>query len=283
MTAGVGKMPSLQEREWLKQDPSPHMSGFTPRPIQKLATQRKPHDTVDIECCHFLRNSTKNFVHQHPTVEYQLWQEAGKHKPPFPKRPDPSYNSNVWRNFRRSYGFRTTAEGRKISDVIAAMYPLNIPTPSKVGDHTFEKYIRETSLFRDEKNKALAIKQVQTDLEEFRKLKYRTEARNPPVDQSGNILPPENYKKYAHRFVPVASPPPTPPPPGQKTDMFGQRYTPRSRPHLWKLSYKLNHPEYRRLQEEITKRRKMAEERQKQQKSRVLPSPVSFEGATGEE
>ena len=99
---------------------------------------------------------------------------------------------------------------------------------------------------------------------------------------TGNILPPDNYKHYAHRFVPVASPPPTPPPPGQKTDMFGQRYTPRSQPHLWKLSYKLNHPEYRRLQEEVTKRRKMAEERQKHQYSRVLPSPVSLEGLHGD-
>ncbi|KAK7486671.1 hypothetical protein BaRGS_00022072 [Batillaria attramentaria] len=283
MTAGISNMPTLHEREWLMQDVHPHKSGFTPRPIEKLATKRKPHNTVDIECSHFLRCNRKSVVHQHPTVEFQLWQEAGKHDPPFPKRPDPSYNSNVWRNFRRSYGIHATAEGRKISDVIAAMYPLNIPTPSKVGDYTFEKYIRETSLFRDEKNKALAIKQTQSDAEEFRRLKYRTEARNPPVDQAGNILPPENYKHYAHRFVPVASPPPTPPPPGQKTDMFGQRYVPKSQPHLWKLSYKLNHPEYRRLQEEITKRRKMAQEREKLKVSRVMPSPVSFEGISGME
>jgi hypothetical protein len=69
---------------------------------------------------------------QHPTVEYQLWVEAGKHKPPFPTKPDANYNSNVWRNFRRNFGFQTTAEGRKIKDVIATMYPLNIPAPSKV-------------------------------------------------------------------------------------------------------------------------------------------------------
>ena len=94
---------------------------------------------------------------------------------------------------------------------------------------------------------------------------------------AGKILPPDNFKRYAHRFVPVESPPPTPPPPGQKTDMFGQRYIPRSQPKLWKLSYKLNHPEYVRLQEEVTKRRKMADERQKNKYSRLLPSPVSFD------
>ena len=75
-----------------------------------------------------------------------------------------------------------------MTDVIAAMYPLNIPPASKVGAQTFEKYIQETSLFKDEKNKALAIKQTRSDMEEFRRLKYKTEARNPPLDQSGKYF-----------------------------------------------------------------------------------------------
>ncbi|KAL8603790.1 hypothetical protein ACOMHN_058525 [Nucella lapillus] len=273
-------MPTLEEREKLLRGPRPHMSGFTPRPVEQLARRRRPHETLDIECRHFLRGSSESCTHQHPTVEYQLWLEAGKHSPPFPARPDPNYNSNVWRNFRRHYGFKTSAEGRKIPDVIAAMYPLNIPSASKVGDHTFEKYICETRLFEDEKYKAMALEQTRADMDEFRRLKFKTDSRNPPIDQSGNILPPENYKYYAHRFVPQPSPPPTPPPPGQKTDMFGQRYVPCSQPYLWKLSYKLNHPEYRRLQEQVAKRRKVMEDRQKHANkvSRVLPSPVSLEG-----
>ncbi|XP_076471281.1 testis-expressed protein 52-like [Babylonia areolata] len=271
-------MPTLAEREKLMSDASPHMTGFTPRPIEQLSKRRRPQEMLDIECRHFLRGSTEACSHQHPTVEYQLWLEAGKHEAPFPGRPDPNYNSNVWRNFRRNFGFKTSVEGRKISDVIASMYPLNIPTASKVGKHTFEKYIKETALFQDDKYKAMAIAQTRSDMNEFRRLKVKTESRNPPIDQTGNILPPDNYKHYAHRFIPIPSPPPTPPPPGQKTDMFGQRYTPRSQPYLWKLSYKLNHPEYRRLQEEVAKRRKMMEERQKHKFSRVLPSPVSLEG-----
>ncbi|XP_076450283.1 testis-expressed protein 52-like [Babylonia areolata] len=276
MSAGITKLPTLEERENLMEDVSPHRSGFTPRPLQQLAIQKRPREMIDIECQHFLRSSTDTFTHQHPSVPFQLWLEAGKYDAPFPERPDPSYNSNIWRNFRRHYGFQTSADGRKMSDVIAAMYPLNIPTASKVGDNTFERYIRDTALFRDKKKRAVAIKQTRADLEEFKKLKNRTEARHPPLDKSGNILPPENYKHYAHRFVPVDSPPPTPPPPGQKTDMFGRRYVPRSQPHLWKLSYKLNHPEYVKLQEEIAKRRKLIEERQK--RKRILPSPVSFDG-----
>lgn len=278
MAATVEKLPSLEEREWLLKERSPYLSGFTPRPAQKLTTRRRPHSMLDIECQHFLRNSTKEFTSQHPTVEYQVWVEAGKHDPPFPPYPDASYNSNVWRNFRRNYGFQTSAEGRKVTEVIAAMYPLNIPPASKVGNFTFDKYIRETKLFKDEKHKALAIKQTTTDLEEFRRLKYKTESRNPPIDQSGKILPPDNYKHYAHRFVPVESPPPPPPPQNLKTDMFGRQYVPKSKPHLYKLTYKLNHPEYRRLQEEIAKKRKIQAERQKQKNTRVLPSPVSMEG-----
>ena len=166
-------------------DASPHMSGFTPRPVEKLTRRKRPHNTLDIECRHFLRNTSETCAHQHPTVEYQLWLEAGKHRAPFPDRPDPSYNSNVWRNFRQHYGFQTTVEGRKISDVISTMYPLNIPSASKVGNHTFEKYIRETSLFKDDKYKSLALKQTRADMDEFRRLKYKTESRNPPLDQDG--------------------------------------------------------------------------------------------------
>lgn len=178
-------MLSLEEREWLMKDVSPHLSGFTPRPNQKLSCQKRPREMLDIECRHFLRNPLESVVHQHPPVEYQMWVEAGKHDPPFPKRPDVSYNSNVWRNFRRNYGIQTSAEGRKVSEVIAALYPLNIPPPSQVGNNTFEKYIKETSLIKNEKYKIIAINQTKSDTEEFQRLKHKTEARNPPLDALG--------------------------------------------------------------------------------------------------
>ncbi|KAL8561693.1 hypothetical protein ACOMHN_054990 [Nucella lapillus] len=279
MSTSVTKLPTLEERENLMEDSSPHRSGFTPRPMQQLAVQKRPREMLDIECQHFLRSSSDTYTHQHPSVPFQLWLEAGKYEAPFPERPDPSYNSNIWRNFRRHYGFSAAADDRKIPEVIAAMYPLNIPSASKIGNNSFERYVCDTSLFTNQKKQNWAVKQARTDSEEFKRLKHKTEARNPPLDQTGNILPPDNYKHYDHRFVPVESPPPIPPPPGQRTDMFGRRYVPRSQPHLWKLSYKLNHPEYLQLQEEITKRQKVIEERQKQK--RILPSPVSFDELHG--
>ncbi|XP_046337545.2 testis-expressed protein 52-like [Haliotis rufescens] len=272
---GVETMPTLQERERLMNTLSPHYSGFTPRPVEQLSRQRKPQSSLDIECHHFLRTKSKHFTHGNPTLEYRLWLEAGKHQPPFPERPDSSYNSNVWRNFRRHYGFDTTAEGRKMSDVIAAMYPLNIPAPSKVGDNTFHKYIMESRIFEDDKYKMMAIQRTKADVKEFKKLKIKTESRNPPLDEDGNILPPENYKRYVPRFFAPQELPPSPQV-YHKTDMFGQRYVPRSRPHLYQLTYAMNHPEYDAIRKEILLRREMLEKKKEQSgPSRVIPTPTS--------
>jgi len=254
-----------------------YKSGFTPRPIERLSLRSRPHTMTDIECSHFLRTSSREFTHEHETVEKRLWVEAGKYDAPFPARPDTNYNSNIWRNFRKQFGLNFSADGKNITDVIAAMYPLNIPAPSNVGHNSFEKYIRETNLFQNEKAKNLAIRRTKTEVGEFKQLKYKSDGRHPPINEKGNILPPENYKKYVNRFVPVPSPPPTPPPPGLKTDLFGQRYLPRSQPVLWKLSYKLNHPEYQKLREEVKKRREMVEKNKKERSQigpRVLPSPM---------
>ena len=181
-------MPTLEERENLMKPKDVKEPGFIPRPIQKLAVRKPPKTTLNIECNHYLRSTTSEFTHGHPTIEYQLWLEAGKHGPPFPQRPDENFNSNVWRNFRRQYGFHPNADGGKISDVIAAMYPLNIPAPSKVGENTFEKYIRETRLFKSNKFKFLAMERTRADVDEFRRLRIKSQGRNPPLDESGNLF-----------------------------------------------------------------------------------------------
>ena len=100
---------------------------------------------------------------------------------------------------------------------------------------------------------------------------------------AGNILPPENFKKYEHRFIPPPERPPTPPPPNQKTDSLGQRYVPKSRPHLWKLSYKMNNPEYHAVKKEIEKRKELKERQKERERlspaqhmvTQITPSPVN--------
>ena len=183
-------MPTIEERENLMIPVDANHLGFHPRPVQKLAVQKPPKTMLNIECNHFLRTNTEEFTHGHATMEYKLWLEAGKHDAPFPQKPDENFNSNVWRNFRRQYGFNATADGRKISDVIASMYPLNIPAPSKVGEQTFEKYIRESKLFKSDKFKSMAMTKTKNDIDEFKRLRVRSNARNPPIDEMGRYLNP---------------------------------------------------------------------------------------------
>lgn len=91
---------------------------------------------------------------------------------------------------------------------------------------------------------------------------------------SGNILPPENFKKYEHRFVPPPPLPPTPPPSNQKIDSLGQRYIPRSEPHLWKLSYKLSHPQYESVRKEIKRRQELMRNQPVGVSPKTFPSPL---------
>ena len=184
-------MPTIEERENLLSEVKPKHTGFTPRPIQKLAVKKKPHTMLDVECNHFLHSSRDESTHGIPPLSYRMWLEASKYDPSVPEKPDPQYNSNVWRNFRKQYGFHVNSEGQKVSEMIAAMYPLNIPSPSRVGDYTYEKFLQEISLIKDEKLRKMAIRRTAKDVEEFKKLKLRAEMRNPPVD-------PEGMFKFSH-------------------------------------------------------------------------------------
>ncbi|KAL5007902.1 hypothetical protein ScPMuIL_016708 [Solemya velum] len=269
-------MVTLEERENLFKPDRVNYSAFMPRSAQRLAILKQPRTMLNIECNHFLRTRSANAAHGHATLEHRLWLEAGKYSAPFPQRPDSNYNSNIWRNFRRQYALKMSADDGNISDVIAAMYPLNVPCPSKVGEHSLRRYIQDTSLFKSEKHKSIALHRARTDAHELNRMKALSEARNPPMDTDGNILPPENFKKYEHRFIPYPDPLPTPPPDNLRTDSLGQRYVARSQPHLWKLSTKLNHPQFEHLRKEIIKKKEMLNENRDDKPLQIvtLPSPV---------
>lgn len=176
---------TLAERENLMADYIPHFSGFTPRVHQRSISHHRPHTMTDIECRHFLRSSTQEFTSQRPILEHRLWIEAGKMMAPFPAEQNKSYNSNIWRNFHHQFGANFSTEGRRITEAIAALYPVNIPAPSKIGDNTFDKYLRETNFFENDKAKNLAIRRAATDISELKRLKCRSEARNPPINKKG--------------------------------------------------------------------------------------------------
>ncbi|CAG5123261.1 unnamed protein product [Candidula unifasciata] len=245
------------ERENLMSEHKPHYTGFSAQPLQHLTHRRRPRSMLDIECHHFLRTSTDDITNQRPSLEHRLWLQAGTCTVTIPTHQDKNYDSNMWRNFRRSFQINYSAEAGRVTDAVAALYPVNIPPPSHVKDDTFDKFLGQTKLFDNDKFKSLAIQRAATEIYEFQKLRCRSQARNPPLNEKGDILPPENYKKYAQRCVALTSPAPPADPLGQKTDIFGRRYTPRSQPALWKLSYRLNHPRFDRLQEEIQTKRQM--------------------------
>ncbi|XP_074660139.1 testis-expressed protein 52-like isoform X2 [Tubulanus polymorphus] len=257
------KLPSLEERENLMKEVTPKYSGFTPRPVEKLAVTRRPKSMLNIECNHVLRTDRADSVHLNPSLQYKLWLEAGKHSAPHPSRPDDSYNSNIWRNFRKNYGFDSGSDGRNITELIASMYPINIPKPSAVSKNTYDKYIRESDVFKDDKRRALAIIRSKTDISEFRRLRAKSEARYPPIDKDGNILPPPDFERYVTRFIPpndfsTGVDPATEITADMRPDMFGRYIRRHNRdPHLYKMSYRLNNPQYARLQEEIERRRNM--------------------------
>ena len=178
----------LTERENLIPDNNVKKTGFTVRPIEKLAITKPSRTMTNIECNHFLRTQSRGSTPSQKTLEFALWQEAGKHDPAFPQRPDKQYNSNVWRNFRKSYGFHTSAEGQKMSEMIATMYPLNVPAASRIGDYTYAKFLKETPLIKDERRRQIAINRTSRDLQEFRRLRLRADVRDPPIDENGTNL-----------------------------------------------------------------------------------------------
>jgi len=80
------------------------------------------------------------------------------------------------------------------------LYPINIPPPSKVGTHTLSKYFdqHKKHLFRSHKAFELAVEKTERDDALMKYLKLKSEMRNPPLDTQGNILPPNNFKKYPY-------------------------------------------------------------------------------------
>lgn len=100
----------------------------------------------------------------YPLSSYQTWIDAGKLEPLIPDHPDPEYNANAWRHFSSREGVRTSSEGRRISALIASMYPLNMPPPSRMGEFTYADYIQNGNVFRDPLRKQKKITWTQQQL-----------------------------------------------------------------------------------------------------------------------
>lgn len=253
--AEVTAHPSLQEREFFPERCQfPLKSGFTPRPEEKQADYRKPVTSLSLECEHRKRVQENVPYTFYPSVESRMWAEAAKLPPPFPGRPDDNYNFNVWRNFKAAFGLQLPPNrpDPEQLEVLAACYPVNIPKPSHMQEHTFARYVETSNLFKDEAKRRIVIRQLKDEDRQYKQMALLAATRDPPLDERGAILPPQGYKRYAPLMLTPgvagenAGPPALPAPLAAdvQVDMFGNIVRRRERPKLWKLSYRSTNPKY---------------------------------------
>ncbi|XP_037371244.1 testis-expressed protein 52 [Talpa occidentalis] len=172
------------QREFLLPNESWELPGFTTQRYHHLALKPPP------------RTKTKSKVHQQVlspckdasqhTWGFHTWLDVGRMPPTFPTRPDEPYDSNVWRWLTDPNAHRR----------LPAEPP--VPPPSLLGPNSFLAFIHSTPIFLDVNRKKQVICKTMKELREVEKLKLRSEARAPPLDINGNILPPKNFKKYQH-------------------------------------------------------------------------------------
>ncbi|XP_074213526.1 testis-expressed protein 52 isoform X2 [Camelus bactrianus] len=114
---------------------------------------------------------------------FHTWLDAGRLPAAFRTRPDRPYDSSVWRwlTDARAHG-RPPAEAP-------------VPPPSWMGQNSFVTFIGSTPIFLDPNRKTQVMLWTVKELREVEKLKLRSEARAPPLDANGNILPPKTFQK----------------------------------------------------------------------------------------
>ncbi|XP_071956087.1 testis-expressed protein 52-like [Antedon mediterranea] len=252
------KQMTIDERDRLKSDRTYKHSAFCPRPVGKLTTQRAPKTLTNIHVNHKVRSFIDDSTRVTPTDAFRLWIESGRREPPFPRRWDPAFDSNVWRNFRTK-DTKLEIPNKSVSTNIAEMYPLKIPPHSSMGTNTFAKYLNEVHVIENDRLRAMTVAKSEKDMAEFKKLKLRSEMRVPPMDEYGIILPPTDFRSYERTKIERFDPNPTPTNSvnlRQMTELErdsqrGVTGTFRTSPtRLWKLSFKDNNPQYKEVMRE---------------------------------
>ena len=257
---------SLEEREFVYEDRPVHRSAFKLRQIQTTTSRLPPRSLTNIAINHKLRSSVPESSKPNPSDAFRLWVENGRRAPPFPPNWDPGYNSNLWRNFSHGEGYKVETPGRRVNETIAMVYPIKVPSHSEMGEYTFTKFLSEVPIIRDQKRRHLAISHSVKELQDFQRLKLRSEMRVPPMDTEGNIQPPQSFTRHKPLFRGE--------PHFTVTTKFREmneidRESQRSKlgthmtspNRLWKLSFKDNHPEYDKVVTEVQTRRVSAKKR----------------------
>ena len=134
------------------------------------------------------------------TAQQRLWLDITHLDTSQLQQIDKNYNSNMWKNFKfvrpkHSASFGTRNSLPSSEGMIADIYPLSVPKPSRIGKNTYHKFLHEVKLPQPKQKIIGWQKQGRQELQS-RSLKVQSECRAPPTDWEGNILPPSNFKRY---------------------------------------------------------------------------------------
>ncbi|XP_075409260.1 testis-expressed protein 52 [Tenrec ecaudatus] len=169
------------QREFLHPGEPWELPGFTRQAYHQLALKQPP-------CTNIKSKVRRRQIY--PAEEatqhswgFHMWLDVGRLPATVPIRPDMPYDSNVWRWLANSRAPCPHPAG-----------PL-IPPPSRLGKNNFLTFLGCTPIFEDPNRRTQVIRSTVKGLREAEKLKLRSEARAPPLDVHGNILPPKNFKK----------------------------------------------------------------------------------------
>ncbi|XP_077025801.1 testis-expressed protein 52 isoform X2 [Tamandua tetradactyla] len=172
------------QREFLLPSEPWKLPGFTRQAYHQLALKLPPCTEAKSKVRHRLNHPWTDTAKH--TWGFHTWLDVGRLPATFPSRPDRPYDSNIWR-------WLTNASTHHQPPADPP-----IPPPSWMGKNSFLTFIYCTPIFLDENRKDQVIHRTVKELKEVEKLKLRSEARAPPLDARGNILPPRNFKKYQH-------------------------------------------------------------------------------------
>lgn len=169
------------EREFLLPDKSFELPGFNWQTYQRTVPMPLSRFDRRSEVQHRMLMPGKDTA-QH-TWGFHMWLDVGQLPATFPTRPDKPYDSNIWR-------WLTNTDAHRMAP---AETP--VPPPSRLGHNSFLTFIYCMPIFLDTNREKQVIAKTEKILREGEKLKLRSQARVPPLDANGHILPPKNFKK----------------------------------------------------------------------------------------
>lgn len=190
------------------------------------------------------------------TAQQRLWLDITHLDTTQLEQIDDDYNSNKWKNFKfvRPKHSADRERGRKSlqspAGMIADIYPLSVPKPSRIGDHTYQKFLQEVKLPPTIQKVVGWQKQGKQELQS-RTLKAQSECRAPPLDWEGNIIPPAKYKRYprmetflSDEFVPFYSSYSTPFPRKIHSIRSSSLYSPSRQGIPWHYGLRVKRPHF---------------------------------------